>query len=110
MGDIERALTTIREAVALTRDDDPDCPAMLNTLGNTLQNRFEKTGCMDDINQAIVVSEQAVTLTSDGHPDHAKYLNNLGNAFHQRFERTGSIGDLDRATHQKGAGRRINTS
>ncbi|KAF2174672.1 hypothetical protein K469DRAFT_756644 [Zopfia rhizophila CBS 207.26] len=107
MEDLNRAVDVADMAVNATPQDHPDQAAvlnnlgnwlgMLNTLGNRLRTRFERTGLMEDLNRAVDVADMAVNATPQDHPDRATILNNLGNRLGMRFERTGSMEDLNRA-------------
>ena len=97
MDDLDRATTTMEQAIAFTPKDHPNHVGMLSNMSGTWLIRFDRTGSVDDLDRAIEMMEQAVTSTSNDHPDLAAILSNLGNILQRRFERMGSIDDLDRA-------------
>jgi tetratricopeptide (TPR) repeat protein len=91
MGDIEKAISSLEDAVQFTPDGHADKPARLNNLGNSLLTRFERLGEMEDIEKAISSHENAMQLTPDGHADKPCLLNNLGNSLLRRIERLGEM-------------------
>jgi hypothetical protein len=53
MDDLEKAIQLTRQAVEGTPKDYPDLVTCLNSLGNMLLLRYERTGKIDDIKEAI---------------------------------------------------------
>ncbi|KAJ7089150.1 CHAT domain-containing protein [Mycena epipterygia] len=70
---------------------------MLNNLGTSLLDRFERLGDLSNLNKSIMMFEDAVQLTPDGHPGKPERLNNLGNSLSHRFERLGDLSDLNKS-------------
>ena len=69
MDDVNAAIKANEEAVELSPMGDPNRAACLNSLGNSLESRYEQTGSMDDLNAGLAAKEEAVKLTPEGHPD-----------------------------------------
>ncbi|KZV76176.1 hypothetical protein PENSPDRAFT_570139 [Peniophora sp. CONT] len=67
--DIERAVSTVEQAVELTPEGHQDRPARLHDLCASLVIRFQCTGKLDDLERAIMLMGQAIELTPEGHPD-----------------------------------------
>ena len=77
MGDIERAISSLEDAVRPTPDRHVDKPNRLSNLGSSLLMCFEHHGEMGDIEKTISSLEDAVQLTPDGHAEKPSLLNNL---------------------------------
>jgi len=69
----------------------------LESLGNSLKCRFERTGNVLDLSEAISIQQQAIQLTPNGHPDMLGRLNDLGISFQHRFQHTGDVSDISEA-------------
>ena len=91
MGDIEKAISSLEDAVRLTPDGHADKPIRLSNLGISLLTRFECLGEIGDIERAISNLQDAVELTPDGHADRPTRLSNLGLSMRARFERLGEM-------------------
>jgi len=83
MDDLDRAIVTDKQAVALTEDDHPNLAHCRNNLGIALWKRFERMGFMDDLDRAILVEKQAVALIPGDYPNRVGLLNNLAHALHR---------------------------
>jgi tetratricopeptide (TPR) repeat protein len=97
MEDLEQAIRRAREAVEATPNYHPNRAACLNSLGNVLGWRYERTGAMEDLEQALLPVEKAVEATPHDHPNRAGRLSNLGNWLARKFKRTGAMEDLEQA-------------
>jgi len=97
MGDIEKSILSLEDAVRLTPDGHTDKPGLLNNLGNSLLTRFEHLGEIANIDKAILSFEDAAHLTPDGHTNKQILLNNLGTSLMIHFERLGEKGDIEKA-------------
>src|SRR5271156_4993925 len=75
MNDLNRAIITKEQAVALTPKDHPNHAIHLNSLASTLRRRFERTGSLVDIDLAITMNELAIASTPEDNPSHAMNLN-----------------------------------
>ncbi|TEB27229.1 hypothetical protein FA13DRAFT_1736619, partial [Coprinellus micaceus] len=91
------AISVRRKAVELTPDGHPTLHTMLNVLGNSLQNRFDRTGDLKDVSEAISVKERSVELAPDGDANLPSNLINLGVSYQSRFEATGNLSDIEEA-------------
>ncbi|KEP46865.1 putative aromatic di-alanine and TPR containing protein [Rhizoctonia solani 123E] len=81
----------------LAPEHSADKPALLNNLGYSVFNRYERHGNLADLDKAINYQSQAVRLTSKEHATHPIYLSSLGDLLLRRFERFGDLVDVDRA-------------
>jgi tetratricopeptide (TPR) repeat protein len=97
MGDIEKAILNLQDAVQHTPDGHVDKPDQLSNLGNSLLSRFDRLGEMEDIEKAISILEDVVQLTPDGYAAKPRRLSNLGTSLLTRFKRLGQMGDLEKA-------------
>ncbi|KAI3342064.1 hypothetical protein F4824DRAFT_486466 [Ustulina deusta] len=96
---LNKAIQIIDQAIKIARIGSMDNlnSAILNSLGNMLGMRFDRTGSIDDLNCTIDVADQAVDATPADHPDRAARLNNFGNMLSMRFGRIGFMDNLNRA-------------
>ena len=97
LGDLERAIGHLEEAVAGTPPGSPDLPGWLNNLGAGLSARYGRTGELADLQRAVRAYQEAVAATPTGSPDLPGWLNNLGTGLSARYGRTGELGDLEGA-------------
>ncbi|MEU4218775.1 CHAT domain-containing protein [Actinoplanes sp. NPDC026623] len=95
-GELDLSVGYHERALALTRPGDPRRVANLTNFGNTLRERYARTGDPADLDRAIAVGNEAVGL-ADTHPDLNAVLGNLGNCYLERHDRDGNPADLDRA-------------
>ncbi|KAK8058397.1 CHAT domain-containing protein [Apiospora phragmitis] len=51
--DLEEVIQTARDAVEATPEDHPNRAGWLNNLGNSLGDRYKRTGAMADLEEAI---------------------------------------------------------
>jgi tetratricopeptide (TPR) repeat protein len=96
-GDIDRAVTAGRRAVADARSGSPWRAGYHDTLGRALQARFEVTGVLAAINEAVAAGRVAVELTRPGDEDREMFLDGLGVALALRFGHTGTRTDGEEA-------------
>jgi CHAT domain-containing protein len=97
VADLEEAIQSYRQAVALTPANSPDLAMRLNNLGSGLRDRYTRLGQVADLEEAIQSYRQAVALTPAHSPDLAMYLSNLGNGLTDRYARLGQVTDLEEA-------------
>jgi len=96
--DLEGAILAGREAVTLSRLNDPtNLPNILNNLGLFLLFIFEQKHHFEDVNEAVYRFQEATSLMPDGHVDIWGYSLNLSNGFQHRFEHTDDITDINKA-------------
>ncbi|KAJ7889711.1 CHAT domain-containing protein [Mycena leptocephala] len=101
VGDINKCVRVMQDAVCLTPDGHPDKPLRLNNLGTSLLCRFERLGDLDDLNKSVLMGDDAVCLTPDGHPDKPLRLNSHGNSLVRRFERLDDLHDLNKSVSRR---------
>ncbi|KAJ7218392.1 TPR-like protein [Mycena pura] len=101
VGDINKAVRVMQDAVHLTPDGHANKPLWLGNLGTALLAQFERLGDLNDLNKALSIQEDGVRLTPNGHPDKQVWLNNLGNSLLARFERLGDLDDLNKSVSIK---------
>ena len=81
LSDLERAISTLRDAVDLTPHGHLDKPTFLHNLGNFFDAHFKRLRELSDLERAVLTHRDAVDLTPHGHLQKPCYLNNLGNSF-----------------------------
>ncbi|KAG2120273.1 TPR-like protein [Suillus clintonianus] len=74
-----------------------DRSEFLNSLANSLHDRFEQRGVQSDLDEAIELHRLALLLRPPGHSDRSTSLGNLANSLRDRFEQRGVQSDLDEA-------------
>ncbi|GAA4609908.1 tetratricopeptide (TPR) repeat protein [Actinoplanes octamycinicus] len=89
--DLDRAVTTIEEAVTGLPADHPAATGLRTTETGIHQARFERTGDRADLGRALAAAQAALDATPAGHPSRATCLVNLARAYEL-------AGDPDRAT------------
>ena len=94
MGDIEKAISNLEDAVQLTPDGHAEKPGRLSNLGSSYLRRFERSGDLEDIDRAISHHQKAVESTPSGHADLPGRFNNLGNSYSCRFRRSQFFPDV----------------
>ncbi|KAF9009652.1 CHAT domain-containing protein [Cyathus striatus] len=99
--DLNQAVSTLREGVDLTPENDPSLPDQLSYLGETLQTRFERTEEIRDITEAIELRRVAASLTPEGSRSRFDILFNLPAALRSRFDYTHELKDVDDAIERK---------
>jgi len=88
LGDLQQAISHLKEAVAVTPLYHLDRASSLNIFVNNLISRFQLIGDLDDLQQTILYAEEVVAATPIDHIDRALRLNNLATNLNSRFERT----------------------
>lgn len=58
MADLDKAVQLAREALENSSDDQPDCAALLGTLGSRLSDRHARTGQREDLDEATKVAKR----------------------------------------------------
>ena len=97
MEDLEDAISTHREALALRPLGHLHHTSSLNNLGVALVTRFDQLGMNEDLEHAISFHREALSLYPPVHPHRSISLNNFGTALHTRFKKSGRMEDLDDA-------------
>ena len=95
MEDLEDAISTHREALALRPLGHLHHTSSLNNLGVALVTRFDQLGRMEDLEDAIAFHREARSLFPPVHPHRSISLNNFGVALHTRYKKLGRIEDLE---------------
>jgi tetratricopeptide (TPR) repeat protein len=97
LGDIDllnRSISAIEDAVALTPDEDPNISKRLFTFALSLQHRYRVLNATADLEKAISVSARSLRPT----PGVAiEWYTLRGELLHEKFKGTGRIQDLDDA-------------
>ncbi|KAL5634393.1 hypothetical protein ACGC1H_002452 [Rhizoctonia solani] len=70
---------------------------MLDNLGSSHIELFDRIGDMNDLEEAIKLQSLAVSLTPENHPLFPSILTHLGDSHNARFQRLGELNDLERA-------------
>jgi tetratricopeptide (TPR) repeat protein len=96
-GDIGRAVSAGRAAVAGARPGNPWRAGYHDTLSRALRARFEVTGAVADIDEAVAAGRTAVELTAPGDEDRGMFLDGLGVALAMRFGHLGTRADAGEA-------------
>jgi tetratricopeptide (TPR) repeat protein len=97
MEDLEEAISSYREALALHPPGHPNRSSSLGNFANALLTRFEQSGRVDDLEDAISSDHEALTLCPPGHPARSNSLNNFVNALLTHFKHFPRIEDLEDA-------------
>ncbi|KAG8688226.1 hypothetical protein FRC11_005837, partial [Ceratobasidium sp. 423] len=97
LNSLEQAINAQHQALLLVEDRNLIKPGLLDALGISLSNRFERLGKLADLNEAIEYWTRAVNLTPDSRAARPGYLNNLGLSWWKRYHLLGDHEDLDRA-------------
>ncbi|KIJ46697.1 hypothetical protein M422DRAFT_249861 [Sphaerobolus stellatus SS14] len=92
-----KTIADLKQTVNLTPDHDPKKATLLNTLGNTLYERFNHNGDILDLVDAVTNLQQAVNHTSDNNNVKLEHLNDLAKTLNRRFGIFGWLGDIDKA-------------
>jgi tetratricopeptide (TPR) repeat protein len=90
IGDFQRAIQTLKDAVTATPENNQDRQSLLNTLSNELLIKFDETGDFSHL-------EVIINLVPKIHLDRAAWLNSFSNQLKQRYEQTGKLKDLEAA-------------
>ena len=95
--DLDAAIQSARDALAILPADDQDRAGYLNKLGAALLRRADLAKALADLDEGIQFIWDALTAAPEGHPDHAACLGTVASAFQVRFEHRGVRADLDAA-------------
>lgn len=96
--DLERAITLVKQALALVPPgDNAPRAVVLTNYGKLLSMRFERFRTVDDLNRAIDVSEAAAVGLGPDNPERSFILWNLGAMCGTRYQFSGGIEDLSQA-------------
>ncbi|MEU4160718.1 CHAT domain-containing protein [Actinoplanes sp. NPDC026670] len=88
---IEQAVAKLREAVALTRPDDPQRPFHLSGLALTLLRRSEVTNSIAGLPEARDLLLEARELAGGAHHVQWAWINQIYSAVEQRLTGTGAV-------------------
>jgi len=94
MEDLEEAISSHREALALHPHGHHHRSSSLTNLGAAVFSRFGQLRRMGDLEEAITCHLEALPLHPHGHPRRSSSLSHLGAAVFTRFEQSGSKDDL----------------
>jgi len=94
---LEEAIEVSQQATIHAPPNSPDFCIILNNLGTTFHDLFDRKGRLEDLEEAIRVYHQAIDCTPRDSPELAENLNSLGTALGNRFERTEQQDDLSEA-------------
>ncbi len=95
--DLDEAIETGRQALAVLPAGQPDRPAVLSHLAATLRTRFEYSGNRDDLDEAVATAREALAGTEQNARLRPGVLSNLAATLTARSEFTGDLSDLDEA-------------
>ncbi|KAJ3519641.1 hypothetical protein NMY22_g13108 [Coprinellus aureogranulatus] len=95
---LNEAISSLRSAIDMPKEDSGALPDWLNTLGESLWFRSERTGSLSDIAEAISAFQRAIDLGSNGNKGTPLWMSNLAHVLHSRFQRTGDFRDVTEAT------------
>ncbi|RXW24345.1 hypothetical protein EST38_g1544 [Candolleomyces aberdarensis] len=96
-GDMEEAISAMREAIVLLDENDPASTPWLCNLGVWLIDRYRLVGRLVDLEEAITVTQRAILLSGEGGKNLAVACNILGMAFLFRFDHTKYPSDIEEA-------------
>ena len=97
--DLDTALHCWQQLKTKLPQDSQYLPSILNNLGTSLKDRYQRTGEAKDLERGIEAFQQAVALTQKhfpNSPDLPMSLDNLGTGLTDRYQRTGEVKDLER--------------
>jgi hypothetical protein len=97
MDDLDLDVQLAQMATAAMPRDDPDRPALLDSLGKLFGNRFQQTNSITDLDWAVTYARLAVEATPPAHPDRGSHLNCYAVWLCMRYEKTELTDDLDLA-------------
>ncbi|KAJ7192023.1 CHAT domain-containing protein [Mycena pura] len=101
ISDLDAALGTVQEAVALAPQSHSDRASLLRILGGCLRDRYQTFGDLKDNEVAIQTYVQALELTAQELPEYAVYLQGLAACLRDRYERLRNLADLEAALKMK---------
>ncbi|KAI1189012.1 hypothetical protein F5B17DRAFT_393192 [Nemania serpens] len=96
---IDKTITLAREAIKSSPHHFLN-PTFLNTLGNFLWTRYERTGNIEDLDEAISNVRISITASPNNALDVAGRHSNLGTMLLKAYQRTAEKGYLDEAVFQ----------
>jgi tetratricopeptide (TPR) repeat protein len=92
-GDLDLAVTCLREAVEFASGNDADKAIFLSNLAGVTREQ-------GDLDATVRYLQDAIQITPGDHPDLTTYRLGLGNALTERHRRTGAPGDLSGSARQ----------
>ncbi|RDA85714.1 hypothetical protein CP532_0749 [Ophiocordyceps camponoti-leonardi (nom. inval.)] len=102
--DLDRAIEVINMAIdvneqrpVLAHGRNPRQAYILNSLGDRLGCRYERTRLMTDLESAIETAEKANEACPRDYPNRRLFLAALSRWLSERYSRTRSLDDIDRA-------------
>ncbi|KIK11495.1 hypothetical protein PISMIDRAFT_495010 [Pisolithus microcarpus 441] len=96
-GDLDEAITLLRDALRLHPSGHRDRPSSLRTLALCLMERYDSQGEVADLEESATLGREALELCLPGRPDRAVSLYNLACNLRRRFEKYARMYDLDEA-------------
>ena len=97
--DLEEAIQTGREAIAIAPKDRPDLMRRLvNDLVDCLTHRYKRWHCLDDLQEAINILRRAVKSTPDDSAELQPLATNLGVKLAVMFDQNGLPETLEEST------------
>ncbi|KIK21624.1 hypothetical protein PISMIDRAFT_12136 [Pisolithus microcarpus 441] len=96
-GDLDEAITLLRDALQLCPSGHHDRSLSLHALALCLSNRYDSQGAIADLEEAVTVGRAALALRLPGHPDRDVSLYNLACDLRRRFRKHARMYDLDEA-------------
>ncbi|KAF7982043.1 hypothetical protein HWV62_30312 [Athelia sp. TMB] len=95
--DLVATISSLRSAVDMTADTNPNKPDFLNNLGMTQLSAFELLGHDVDLHESINSLRKAVIIMDADDPRKSSTFNNLSLSLLVRYERLGDACDVDEA-------------
>lgn len=96
VGDLERAVTTLVQAIAIAVTEEQYAVLMAN-LGRAKLDLFIATGDDAALNDSINHLAKAVDVLEETSPDAPRLLCHLGDAYRARYDTGGWVADIERA-------------
>lgn len=102
--DLNQAIGITKDAIKLTKPEDPGLGDLTSTIANLLRSRSKQNRSVNDLDEAVDALEKGLKLLPTCHPHIAILYHNLGETLHERYNRTKKPADFDRsiAVFQKG--------
>ncbi|PPQ69273.1 hypothetical protein CVT25_005930 [Psilocybe cyanescens] len=95
--DISDAICFQQRLVDLMPESHPNMPAWMDSLGASLECRFQFTSDLGDISKAISALSKAIELTPDGDPQAVQRFGKRGILFRRRYHYGGAFTDISDA-------------
>ncbi|KAJ7677112.1 CHAT domain-containing protein [Mycena polygramma] len=95
--DLEMAMQTMQQVVALTPKDHQYYANRLQTLGLVLGHWYQRQGNLKDLEAALQAMQEALALIPRNHPARAGRLQDLSKLFRQRYTKLRDLEGLEAA-------------